>query len=111
MRGRDRLRASVTQLLDGVAMDAQRVAQEIAVLADRLDITEELVRLRAHLDATDAALAEGLAVGKRLGFIAQELGREVNTIGSKASDVVVSRHAVEIKATLEKIRELVQNVE
>lgn len=110
-RERDRLRTSVTQLLDGIAMDEQRVAQEIAVLADRLDITEELVRLRAHLDVTDAALAEGLPVGKRLGFIAQELGREVNTIGSKANDAVIAHEVVGMKGELEKIREQLENLE
>lgn len=111
MRERDRLRGNVTLLLDGIAVDEQRVAQEIALLADRVDITEELVRLRAHLDATAAALDDDQAVGKRLGFLAQELGREVNTIGSKANDAVIAHEVVAMKGELEKIREQLENLE
>jgi uncharacterized protein (TIGR00255 family) len=111
MRERDRLRGNVSLLLDGIAVDEQRVAQEIALLADRVDITEELVRLRAHLDATEAALDDDQAVGKRLGFLAQELGREVNTIGSKANDAVIAHEVVGMKGELEKIREQLENLE
>jgi len=111
MRERDRLRGNVTLLLDGIAVDEQRVAQEIALLADRVDITEEMVRLRAHLDATVAALDDDQAVGKRLGFLAQELGREVNTIGSKANDAVIAHEVVAMKGELEKIREQLENLE
>lgn len=111
LRERDRLRSSVTHLLDGIAVDEQRVAQEIAVLADRLDITEELVRLRAHLTVSSAALREGHVVGKQLGFLAQELGREVNTIGSKANDAAIAHEVVAMKGELEKIREQLENLE
>lgn len=111
LRERDRLRGNVTMLLDGIAVDEQRLAQEIALLADRVDITEELVRLRAHLDATTAALDDDQAVGKRLGFLAQELGREVNTIGSKANDAVIAHEVVAMKGELEKIREQLENLE
>lgn len=110
-RERDRMHANVLALLDGVAVDAQRIAQEIAVLADRMDITEELVRLRAHLDACHEALASDHAVGKRLGFLAQELGREVNTVGSKANDVTIALEVVTMKGELEKIREQLENLE
>lgn len=111
LRERDRLRGNVRLLLDGIAVDEQRVAQEIALLADRVDTTEELVRLRAHLDATAAALGDDQAVGKRLGFLAQELGREVNTIGSKANDAVIAHEVVAMKGELEKIREQLENLE
>jgi len=111
LRERDRLRGNVALLLDGIAVDEQRVAQEIALLADRVDITEEMVRLRAHLDATVAALDDDMAVGKRLGFLAQELGREVNTIGSKANDAEIAHEVVAMKGELEKIREQLENLE
>ncbi len=111
VRERDRMRANMVALLEGVAVDSQRVAQEIAVLADRMDITEELVRLRAHLEACHEALGSGQAVGKRLGFLAQELGREVNTVGSKANDVAIALEVVTMKGELEKIREQLENLE
>jgi uncharacterized protein (TIGR00255 family) len=111
VRERDRLAANVRQLLDGRSADEQRIAQEIAIAADRLDITEELVRLRAHLAAARATLTDEQAVGKQLGFLAQELGREVNTLGSKANDAAITRHVVMMKAELEKIREQLENLE
>jgi uncharacterized protein (TIGR00255 family) len=92
-------------------VDEQRLAVEIALQADRLDITEELVRLRAHLTACHAALGADEAVGKRLGFLAQELGREVNTIGSKANDAVISERVIAMKGELEKFREQLENLE
>jgi uncharacterized protein (TIGR00255 family) len=110
-RERDRLRASVVQLLDGRAVDDTRLAQELAITADRLDITEELVRLRTHLAAVREALAGDGPVGKRLGFLAQELGREVNTIGSKANDADIASHVIAMKGELEKLREQLENLE
>ena len=97
--------------------DEARLAAEVAVLADRLDVTEELVRLRSHLGQARALLTPGLAideaepVGRRLDFLVQELGREVNTIGSKSQSAEIARRVVDAKAELEKIREQVQNVE
>jgi uncharacterized protein (TIGR00255 family) len=111
LRERDRLRAVVTQLLDGRAIDETRLAQELALHADRLDITEELVRLRAHLTATREALRREEAVGKQLGFLAQEIGREINTIGSKANDAAIGQLAIAMKGELEKFREQVENLE
>jgi uncharacterized protein (TIGR00255 family) len=111
VRERDRMRANVAQLLDGRAMDEQRLAQEIAVLADRLDITEELVRFRTHVDACRGALRGGKAVGRQLGFLAQELGREVNTMGAKANDAQVQQHVIAMKGELEKFREQLENLE
>jgi uncharacterized protein (TIGR00255 family) len=111
LRERDRLRASVGQLLEGRSADESRIAQEVALLADRLDVTEELVRLRSHVAAARGALAQEGAVGRQLGFLVQELGREVNTIGSKANDAAIQQLAVAMKGELEKVREQLENVE
>ena len=111
IRERDRLRASVVELLDGRALDETRVAQEIALLADRLDITEEVVRFRAHIAATRTALASDKPVGKQLGFLAQELGREVNTMGAKANDAAIAQQVIAMKGELEKVREQLENLE
>ena len=111
VRERDRLRGAVAELLDGRPMDEARLAQEIAFQADRLDITEELVRFRAHVAATREALAAGRPVGKQLGFLAQELGREVNTMGSKANDADIAQQVIAMKGELEKFREQLENLE
>jgi len=111
IRERDRLRAAVGQLLDGRTVDEQRLAQEIAFLAERYDITEELVRLGAHLGACQEALSASVPVGKQLGFLAQELGREINTIGSKANDAAIQHAAVAMKGELERFREQLENLE
>jgi uncharacterized protein (TIGR00255 family) len=108
---RARLQRAVADLAGGVALDEQRLAVEIALLADRLDITEELVRLRAHLAACREALHADGAVGKRLGFLAQELGREVNTIGAKANDAAIAQATIAMKGELEKLREQLENLE
>ncbi len=106
-----RLRANVAALLDGRLVDEGRLAQEVALIADRLDITEELVRFAAHLSAARGALGGGGPVGKQLGFLAQELGREVNTIGAKANDAIIAQVVVQMKGALEKFREQLENVE
>lgn len=111
IRERDRLRASVAQLLDGKAIDEPRLSQEIALLADKLDITEELVRFAAHVRACRDALAGDAPVGKQLGFLAQELGREVNTMGSKANDADIVQQVIGMKGELEKFREQLENLE
>lgn len=110
VRERDRLRQSVAELLDGRAADDLRLNQEIALLADRLDITEELVRLDAHLDAVETALGSSGPVGKQLGFLAQEMGREVNTIGSKANDAAIQHLVIDMKGELERFREQLENL-
>jgi uncharacterized protein (TIGR00255 family) len=106
-----RLKKAVAELTGGVQVDAQRLAVEIALLADRVDITEELVRLRTHIAACRAALATDGAVGKQLGFLAQELLREVNTIGSKANDAGITQEVIAMKGELEKFREQLENLE
>ena len=118
---RDRLRQSVRELAEGVAVDEQRLAQEVALLADRLDVSEEIARFRSHLEAFRASLTgagagagasgQGEGVGKRLGFLLQELLREANTTGSKANDAGMLRDVLLIKEELERIREQVENLE
>jgi uncharacterized protein (TIGR00255 family) len=110
----ERLRNNVAELTAGVQVDAQRLAVEIALLADRLDVGEELERFRSHLTAFRETLAGNGAdggVGKRLGFLLQELLREANTTGSKANDTEMTRDVLAIKEELERIREQVENLE
>jgi uncharacterized protein (TIGR00255 family) len=108
---RDRLARAVRELADGVAVDPARLAQEIAILADRLDVTEELVRFGAHLEAL-ARLLEGTgSVGREIGFVLQELLREANTMGSKADDTALSAAVIAVKTELEKLREQAENLE
>jgi uncharacterized protein (TIGR00255 family) len=109
-----RLNERVRRLLDsqeGAEVDPARLAQEIALLADRSDITEELVRLSSHLDQARSLIASKGSVGRRLDFLVQEIGRELNTIGSKSTVTEISTAIVDAKAVLEKVREQVQNVE
>jgi uncharacterized protein (TIGR00255 family) len=106
-----RLKENVVRLSGDIPIDEWRLAQEIAYFADRMDVTEEVVRLRSHLAQFNTFLESEEAVGRRLDFLLQEMNREVNTIGSKSSDSLVSSLVVEMKAELEKIREQVQNIE
>jgi len=106
-----RLKQAVAELAGAVSVDPQRLAVEIALLADRVDINEELVRLRTHLAACRETLAGEAAVGKQLGFLAQELLREVNTIGSKANDAAITQTVIAMKGELEKFREQLENLE
>ena len=92
-------------------LEEQRLLTEIAVFADRCDIHEELVRLQSHLEQFEEALQSKEPVGRKLDFIVQEMHREINTIGSKANDLTISKYVVEMKNNLEKIREQVQNIE
>ena len=112
---RERLRGRLATLLEGtgVAPDPARLAQEVAVLADRSDVSEELERLTHHLDTLEGLLA-GTAddrVGRRIDFLAQELAREANTVASKVADAEVAALVVEVKAEIERIREQAQNLE
>jgi uncharacterized protein (TIGR00255 family) len=110
---RDRLHERVRKLLTelDVEIDRSELIKEVAIFAERSDIAEEVVRLASHLDQFQEIMNEPESPGRKLEFLTQEMFREANTIGSKASDVAISRHVVEIKGILEKIRELVQNVE
>jgi uncharacterized protein (TIGR00255 family) len=108
-----RLTGRVQQALSelNVTVEPADLLREIALFADRSDISEEIVRLRSHLQQYEAALLMAESSGRKLEFIAQEMGREINTIGSKANDAEISRFVVEIKTALERIREQIQNVE
>jgi uncharacterized protein (TIGR00255 family) len=111
---RQRLRDRVGQALaeHNVTLRPEDLIREVAVFAERTDVAEEVMRLGSHLDQFESIVRqENDSPGRKLEFLVQEMGREANTIGSKAGDVGISRHVVEIKATLEKVRELVQNVE
>jgi uncharacterized protein (TIGR00255 family) len=106
-----RLADRVKSLLGGGEVDAQRLAQEVAILADKSDVSEELARLASHLDQTRELLAVDQPLGRKLEFLLQELNREVNTIAAKTSSVSVSQMVVEAKSLLERLREQIQNVE
>jgi uncharacterized protein (TIGR00255 family) len=110
-RREERLRERIRSLLGGVAIDEARILTEAAVWADKGDITEELTRLRAHLAEWALVLDKGGPVGRPLDFLLQELGREVNTVASKADDLELSQAALAGKGVLEKMREQVQNLE
>ena len=108
---RQKLKVRLDQLLEGVEMDPARLVQEVALMADRCDVTEELVRLASHFAQFDEALELVEPVGRKLDFLMQEMNREVNTIGSKSSDAEVTTLVIRIKAEMEKMREQVQNVD
>ena len=107
----ERVRQAVADA--GVTVEPDHLIREVAVFADRTDVAEEVTRFTAHLEQFAEIVTNGAAegAGRRLEFVAQEMGREPNTMGSKAGDVSVSRHVVEIKAMMERVRELIQNVE
>lgn len=106
-----KIKDRVNELLNAPLANTVRLEEEIALLADRTDITEECVRFRSHLEQYREAIVSSDAVGRRLNFILQELNREANTMGSKAGDFGVTSQVISIKEELEKIREMVQNVE
>lgn len=110
---RERLAKAVRELAQGVDLDQQRLAQEIALLADRLDVSEEVDRFRSHVSAFRETLASGKKepVGKRLGFLLQEMLREANTTGSKSRDAAMLHDVVAVKEELERIAEQVENIE
>ncbi len=108
-----RLVKRVEKLLEGTAvgLDPARLVQEVAWFAEKSDVAEELTRLASHLDEFERTLSSsGESVGRKLDFVVQEIARELNTIGSKANDAEISRHVVDLKAELERIREQVQNI-
>ena len=109
---RDKLRDRINELLDNsVAIDEDRLSNEVAFFADKSSIDEEIVRLKSHIKQFKSILEDGDSVGRKLDFLIQEFNREINTIGSKANDIIISNSVVELKAELEKIREQVQNIE
>jgi len=110
---RKRLHEKLQNILNdhAIVLDPGTLIKEVAIFADRTDIHEEIVRLGSHLEQFRAYLNEKESAGRKLDFLIQEMNREVNTIGSKGNDIVITRHVVEMKGAIEKIRELIQNVE
>lgn len=106
-----RLKENINKMTQDIEINEEKIYQEVAFFAERSDITEEIVRIRSHLKQFGSFLQVDDAMGRRLDFLLQEFNREVNTIGSKGSDALISKYVVEMKAELEKIREQVQNVE
>jgi len=107
----DKLKEKIQSLTTGIEIDPARIAQESALLADRCDVTEELVRLESHLDQFNKLVASHEPQGRKLEFLTQEINREVNTMGSKTIDLEVSKAVIEMKSCLEKIREQLANIE
>ena len=107
----DRIKERSRQLTEGMEIDEQRLIMEIAIMAERSDITEELVRTRSHLKQFRNLMNSENPVGRKMDFLVQELNREINTIGSKSNNAEISHSVVEAKGELEKIREQVQNIE
>jgi uncharacterized protein (TIGR00255 family) len=108
---RTRLHERIRQLISNEEMDKERLEMEVVIMADKMDITEETVRLRSHLKFFLEAIEQDEPAGRRLNFLTQEINRELNTIGSKANDSDIAHHVVKGKEMLEQIREQVQNVE
>jgi uncharacterized protein (TIGR00255 family) len=107
---KQRLEERIAKLLSNDTVDEQRIALEVAVIADRYDITEEIVRFKSHLEQFESIMSEPQS-GRRLNFLLQELNREANTIGSKSNDATVAHIVVEMKEEIERLREQVQNIE
>lgn len=110
---RDRMRRVVAELLEGTIIDEDRIAREIAMIAERWDVSEEIVRLRSHIELFRESVAADASepVGKRLGFLIQEMNREVNTIGAKSNDAPMEHAVIAMKEEVERLREQVENVE
>jgi len=108
---RQKLRSRLEEVLSSTTIDESRILTEAAIFADKIAVDEETVRLRSHVKAFLSAIETDKPIGKKLDFIVQEMNRETNTIGSKANDLAVSAHVVEMKSIIEKIREQIQNIE
>ena len=108
---KQRLLEKVKELLEDPKVDDNRLLMEVTIFADRVCVDEELVRLRSHIETMQSTLHAGGAIGRKLDFIAQEMNREANTILSKANDLTISNHAIELKTEIEKVREQIQNIE
>ena len=108
---RDKLTAAIRDVSDGVGLSEDRLAQEVAILAARADVREELDRLRAHVEEARVLIASGDGVGRKLDFLAQEFNREANTLCSKSSDIQLTRAGLALKAVIDQFREQAQNVE
>ncbi|MEQ8173650.1 MAG: YicC/YloC family endoribonuclease [Syntrophomonadaceae bacterium] len=107
----EKLRSRISELLSNESLDDQRVAQEVVLFADKTNVTEEIVRLKSHVQHLDELLAAGESIGRKCDFLIQEMFREINTVASKANDLEMNRTVIEVKSELEKIREQIQNIE
>jgi len=107
----ERLSGRIRELVDGVECDESRLIQEVAIMAEKSDITEEIVRLKSHMKQFGEMLNSDIAIGRKMDFLFQEMHREINTIGSKSNDLAISGNVIEIKTELAKLREQVQNIE
>lgn len=107
----DKVEARMRELLNGAAVDEQRLLTEAAVYADKIAVAEETVRLRSHFEQLVQLMNSSDSIGRKLDFLVQEINRETNTIGSKSGDLSITRKVVDIKAEIEKIREQIQNIE
>jgi uncharacterized protein (TIGR00255 family) len=107
----NKLKSRIAELLGNEAMDEQRILQEVALFADRVSVTEEMVRLKSHIAHLEELMHSNEPVGRKCDFLVQEMFREINTVSSKANDLEMNRVVVEVKAELEKIREQLQNIE
>ena len=109
---KERLKAKMLEVLDGREFDEQRLITEAAIFADKVDVGEEMVRLRSHISQFKDLMSGDIpAIGKKLDFIVQEMNREINTIGSKCNSIEITRLVVDTKSVIEKIREQIQNIE
>jgi uncharacterized protein (TIGR00255 family) len=106
-----RLQDRIRELTIGMTIDESRLLQEVAIMAEKSDVTEEIVRFRSHIEQFTDLLMTGDGAGRKIDFLIQEMGREINTIGAKSSDAQISRSVIEIKSELAKLREQVQNIE
>jgi uncharacterized protein (TIGR00255 family) len=111
MEYREKLRNRLSEYIPGDMVDEQRILQEVAIFTDKASVTEELVRLRSHLNQLEYLLQSNEAVGRKCDFLVQEMFREINTVGSKSNDLEMNKIVVEVKSELEKIREQLQNIE
>jgi len=108
---KQRLQERIRELTEGLEMDPARLSQEVALLAEKSDITEEIVRFESHVTQMEKLLRSGDAIGRKLDFLLQEMGREVNTLGSKSNDIAIAQDVIELKSELAKMREQALNVE
>ncbi len=106
-----RLSERIKELTAGLEIDAGRLAQEVAIMADRCDITEEIVRMQSHIAQFETLLQSDDAEGRKIDFLLQEMNREINTIGSKGNDAEIAKQVIEVKSELGKLREQAQNIE
>lgn len=108
---RRRIEERMKDILEGASYDETRLLTEVAIFADKVNVNEETVRLRSHVDQFTKMLNDGGCVGRKIDFLIQEMNREINTIGSKSNDLDVARIVIDVKAEIEKLREQIQNVE